>query len=160
MLISSKMTSFYKRVFPLLWFGFLAVFVLMAVPASFTVSKAPNQRLIILPFLVVPAIMAGFGYFFFRSLIFDLADEVNDEGAYLNIRKGDVAERIALTDIINVNSTVMVNPPRITLTLRRPCALGDKVSFMPPARFAFFPGFSIHPIAEDLIRRIDAKKNR
>jgi hypothetical protein len=31
---------------------------------------------------------------------------------------------------------------------------------MPPARFAFFPGFSIHPIAEDLIRRIDAKKNR
>jgi hypothetical protein len=160
MLISSKMTYFYKRIFPVLWFGFLAFFVLMAVPASFAVSKTPNKTLVILPFLVVPAMMAGFGFFLFRSLIFDLADEVTDEGTALNVRKGDVVARIRLADIINVNSTMLVNPPRITLTLRQPCALGDRVSFLPPARFRFFPGFSIHPIAEDLIRRIDAAGRR
>ena len=159
MLISSKMTFFYKRIFPVLWFGFLAFFVLMAVPVGFAFSTMPVKGPI-LPFLLVPAIMAVFGYFLFRSPIFDLADEVRDEGAALTVRKANVVERIALADIINVNSTILMNPPRITLTLRRPCAFGDAVSFMPPARFSFFSAFSIHPVAEELIRRIEAKRHR
>jgi hypothetical protein len=159
MLISSKMTFFYKRIFPMLWFGFLAFFVLMAVPVGLAFSKTSNA-VPILPFLFVPAFMAVFGYFLFRSLIFDLADEVMDEGAALTVRKGKDVERIALEDIINVNSTMLVNPPRITLTLRRPCAFGEAVSFMPPARFAIASAFRIHPIAEDLIRRIEAKRHR
>jgi hypothetical protein len=159
MLISSKMTFFYKRIFPLLWFGFLVIFVVMAVPAGFAFS-AKSSTVPIVPFLLVPAFMAVFGYFLFRSLIFDLADEVTDEGAHLTVRKGNIAERIALEDIINVNSTMLVNPPRITLTLRRPGAFGDTVSFMPPARFAIASAFRIHPIAEDLIRRIEAKRHR
>jgi hypothetical protein len=158
MLISSKMTVYYKRIFPALWFGFLAFFVLVAV-TSFVFSKAQGM-VFIFPFLLVPVIMVVFGYFLFRMLIFDLADEVTDEGAHLTVRKGHDVERIPLEDIINVNSTMMVNPPRITLTLRRPCAFGDAVSFMPPARFSIASAFRIHPVAEDLIRRIEAKRHR
>jgi len=159
MLISSKMTFFYKRIFPALWFGLLAFFVLISVPTSFAIS-AKSGTAPIFPFLLVPTFLAVFGYFLFRSLIFDLADEVRDEGAVLTVRKDDIAECIDLEDIINVNSTILMNPPRITLTLRRSGALGDSVSFMPPARFAIASAFRIHPVAEDLIRRIDAKRQR
>ena len=159
MLISSKMTFFYKRIFPALWFGFLAFFVFISAPVGFAIS-AKSGNVPAFPFLLVPVFLAVFGFFLFRSLIFDLADEVRDEGAALAVRKGKDVERIALEDIINVNSTILMNPPRITLTLRRLCAFGDAVSFMPPARFSFSSAFRIHPVAEDLIRRIDAKRHR
>ncbi|HEX3487575.1 MAG TPA: hypothetical protein VHT51_21140 [Micropepsaceae bacterium] len=159
MQISSKMTFFYKRIFPVLWFGVVALFVVMAIPANVAFSSAPGA-IPILPFLLVPGFMVVFGYFLFRSLIFDLADDVIDEGSALAVRKANVIERIALGDIINVNSTILMNPPRITLTLRRPCGFGDTVSFMPPVRFVFLPPFAIHPIAADLIRRIDAQRHR
>jgi hypothetical protein len=39
--------------------------------------------------------------------------------------------------------------------LRQPSSFGDKITFMPLGRV--WP-FSMHPIAEELIRRIDAKR--
>jgi uncharacterized RDD family membrane protein YckC len=58
--ISSKRTIFYKRLFPVLWFGFLAFFVL----ADLLASRRTHVRVV--PMFIVPVMMAVFGYVLFR----------------------------------------------------------------------------------------------
>ena len=154
MLISSKMTFFYKRIFPALFLGFVFVFAVI----SIGVGVASGQSLQILPFVALPAIMGVFAYLMFKFLLFDLVDEVIDEGDRLVIRNGPQTEHVSLANIMNVNSSVFINPPRITLMLRKPSAFGKNVSFMPPRRFSFKGIFAPHPLAEDLIYRIDRQR--
>ena len=56
-LMSSRMTFSYKRIFPVIWFGFLAVFFGIALVKGLTADPISN-----LPFLVVPVVMAILGY--------------------------------------------------------------------------------------------------
>jgi hypothetical protein len=147
--ISSNSTFLYKRVFPVLWFGFLALFLgisLFAVPGS----SQPAA----FPFLIVPIVMMGFGYFLMKKLIFDLVDEVWDDGNALVVKNDGQEQRIPLADIKNLNYTILVSPPRVTLSLRRP-VFGDKVTFSPPV--PFIP-FATSPIIDELIERIDAAR--
>jgi hypothetical protein len=153
--ISSNTTFIYKRVFPVFWFGFLAMFLFTGVFVQTRVDENTGAFLFF-PFLIVPLLMAVIGFFVFKYLIFDLADEVIDEGDTLVVTRGRETDRIALKNIINVNHSYM-NPERITLQLRTPSIFGDKVTFCPPTRF--WP-FTMHPVAVDLIRRIDAKRTR
>lgn len=145
----SSSTFFYKRVFPVVWFGFLAFFVVTAFSANRT-GNAP-----VIPFLIVPAFMAIGGYWLLKKTVFDLADEVSDGGSFLNIRIGRVEERVVLTNIINVSYSVMINPPRVTLTLRQPSRFGKEVSFSPRISWILF---SKSPIITELIERIDAAR--
>jgi hypothetical protein len=78
--VSSKMTFFYKRVFPVFWFGFLILFI--AIPLF--VGGARNAATPF-PFLVVPLIMIVFGFFIIKKLMFDLVDEVWEDGETLLI---------------------------------------------------------------------------
>jgi hypothetical protein len=146
--ISSRNTFFTKRVFPVIWFGFLAFFV------ATTLLSRPARGLPVIVF-VMPAFMAVFGYFLMKKLVFDLADEVLDAGDALVVRFGSEQERIPLSEIINVSYTYMVNPNRVTLTLRTPGQFGKEVSFSPPARFV---PFAKSPIIYDLIERVDAAR--
>ena len=70
--MSSKMTFFYKRVFPIIWFGFLAAFFVIALVNGRTdpVSHLPN--------LIIPAVMTIIGYRFMKKMAFNLVDEVFD----------------------------------------------------------------------------------
>ena len=68
--LSSKMTFFYKRIFPFVWFGFLLVFVAI----SLLVGLQPDAATA-LPLLVGPVVMAFVGYVIFKKFIFDLVDE-------------------------------------------------------------------------------------
>ena len=52
----------------------------------------------------------------------DLVDEVWDDGNALLVKNRGQEQRIALADIKNVNYSPFVNPPRVTLSLRRPTA--------------------------------------
>jgi hypothetical protein len=148
--ISSSQTFFMKRVFPAFWFGFLAVFLLVGA-ATGAWKKEPV-------FVIQPVLMAAFGYFLFRKLIWDLADEVRDGGNFLLVRKGGVEERVALADVMNVDSSQFTNPRRITLRLRRPGKLGNEVVFIPRSSFQINP-FARNPTAEALIQRIDRLRN-
>lgn len=142
---------FLKRAFPALWFGILALFVMIGL----LVRPTPNALSI--PFLVFPIVMAVFGYFIMKKTLFNLADEVTDAGDCLVVRFGAAQERIALTNIMNVSYTVMANPPRVTLALREPCRFGKDVSFSPPARLV---PFSKSPIINELIDRLEvARRN-
>ena len=113
--ISSRMTFFYKRVFPAFWFGFLILFV-----GIFSLSVCAATTVRAIPFLVVVRHHDWFrGYFIMKKLVFDLVDEVWDDGDSLVVKNRGEEERIAFTDIKNVSYSPFMNPPRVTVSLRR-----------------------------------------
>jgi hypothetical protein len=149
--ISSRSTFFYKRIFPLFWFGFILFFL---VTGLWGAGRAHASRV---PFLVAPVFMMVLGFVLFRRLIFDLADEVWDDGDALVVRNAGTEERIALKNIINVGFSTMTNPERVTLTLREPCSLGKEITFSPPRRFLTL---SRSPIIGELIERVDRARKQ
>jgi len=72
----SSSVWFYKKVFPIIWFGFLAFFVVTAVVGG--AAKEGNWL-----FLTVPLVMAVFGFVLMKKIVWDLVDEVFDCGDYL-----------------------------------------------------------------------------
>jgi len=140
--ISSHGTILGKRIFPLMWFGILAFFMIAPLLGR------RSQGELSAGFFIVPVIMAVVGYYVMKKLIFDLADEVSDAGDSLIVRFGSEQERIPLSEIINVNYSYMTSPARVTLTLRTPCRFGKEVTFSPPRRFL---PFAKSPIVADLL---------
>src|SRR5665213_1623646 len=101
--ISSRSTFLYKRIFPLFWFGFLALFVILPMFGKRPAGGFPAA------FFIMPLVMAGVGYFLLRKFIFDLADEVSDAGDSLVVRFGSEQERVPLSEIMNVSYTYMTS---------------------------------------------------
>jgi hypothetical protein len=145
------MTRFYKYVFPVIWFGVLAVIVIMSV-ISGAVVKAPIV-------LLMPCLMTLFGLFIFKRLIWDLADVVQDGGDALVVKYRGYEERIPLTNIMNVSVSTNMNPPRITLRLVRPGPFGPEIAFFPIRPFSLNP-FARNPVAEDLMVRVHSAQTR
>jgi hypothetical protein len=142
--ISSKLTFANKRIFPILWFGSFAF-----VGGKLLVERTiPDQTIALLPL----AIMAVFGFIVMRFFVWDLADAVYDCGDHLLVRKGNREARIPLGDVMNVNSTTMSNPSRVTLRLVRPCPLGSIIVFSPKANRTLNP-FAKNAVAENLLER-------
>src|SRR5262245_3143091 len=108
--LSSSFTVVYKWVFPIFWFGIVALFIAMTLFQGLIVG---GRGLEVLLFLIVPLLMAAFGYFIFKKLIFDLVDEVWDTGDALLVRNRGREERIALSNIANVNYQYLINPSRV-----------------------------------------------
>jgi hypothetical protein len=152
--ISSKRTIFYKRVFPVLWFGFLAFFVL----AGLLANRRPQVAAV--PMLLVPLLMTVIGYVLFRRLLFDLVDEVWDDGDALIVKNAGVEERVSLRNIINIGYSLLTNPERVTLTLREPGSLGKEITFMPLSRTFSFRWMSRNPLVDELIERVDQARRR
>jgi hypothetical protein len=152
-LISSSRTRYYKRVFPKLFFGFLAFFFGMSLLIALT---DPDPRVIF--FIVIPLLLGPFGYFIIRRFVSDLVDEVYDEGDALVVKNDGREERIPFTNIVNVADSLSVNPPRITLTLHSPSSFGREVAFSPPKQGLFRAGLR-NPIALGLIERVEAARH-
>jgi hypothetical protein len=145
--ISSTSTWFYKTLFPLVWFGFLAAML------GITVTSGDVRSQGWIPVLIL-GFMAVFGFFIMKKLIWDLADEVHDCGDYLLIKHRGEEERVPLSNVMNVNMLSNVKPARITLRLVNPGKFGTEISFAPPSKLSFDP-FAKNEIAEDLIIRVD-----
>lgn len=146
--LSSTGTFFYKRIFPAIWFGFLGLFFSGMLFAAIREGSGFG-------FLLFPLGMAAFGFFIMKVYVWNLVDEVWDEGDTLVVRNKGREVRIDLLNIININHTGFTNPPSVTLTLRAPCEFGRIVKFSPPRRLL---GFSENPLVAELIRRIDQKR--
>jgi hypothetical protein len=79
----SKRLFFDRKIFPAMWFGFIG-FVL--VRSWFSKIRYDTSDLL---FVVAACVfMTIFGYFIMKVLVFDLIDEVYDEGTTLLFRKG------------------------------------------------------------------------
>ncbi len=149
--ISRGGTFFLKVVFPASWFGFLSLFLIVGALGDEWKRPIPI-------FLIQPLVMMAFGYILFRKLVWNLADEVRDGGSYLLVRKGSVEQRVLLTNVMNVSVSQFTNPRRLTLRLRRPCELGDEITFiLKQPTFQLNP-FARNAIAEDLLKRVDAAR--
>lgn len=144
--ISSKYTYFYKVVFPVFWFGFLTIFLVIGVVGG-AAEESPM-------FLIVPIAMGIFGYFLMKKIVWDLMDEVIDHGDYLTVKYRGKVDTVNLENIMNVSETTNQNPSRITLRLRSRGKFGDEISFSPVSEFSINP-FKKSSVGEDLIQRVD-----
>jgi hypothetical protein len=150
--ISSRQTVFIKYVFPVIWFGFIAVFCTAAVMAPPRSSLPPL-------FLFVPAFLAVLGFVLLKKLVWDLADEVYDRGDYLLVRKAGEEENVVLSNVMNVSASLLLNPPRITLKLVQPGKFGSEIAFTPIRAFTFNP-FAKDQVSEDLMERVDQARSK
>lgn len=148
-LISSRTTYFQKRVFPVMWFGII-------IAVSVTAVLAPKKSELPLALLLIPIVMALFGYALMRLLIFDLVDAVYDCGDHLLICSGNEKWRVPIENIMNIGYSGVTNPKRITLTIRAPTGQASKdITFMPPHSWVIF---AKHPLVTELIQRVDATR--
>lgn len=144
--ISSASTFMSKRFLPVLWFGFLAYFVVRAMGTG-AAQKDPML-------VVVPVLMAIVGYFLMKKLLWNLVDEVFDAGAFLLIKNRGKEERVAFSDIMNVSVSTFPNPSRITLKFVHSGRFGKEITFAPAA------GSAANPLAKDLMARVDQAKSK
>jgi len=91
--------------------------------------------------------MAALGYVMMRWLVFPLADEVWIDGDDIVVRNDGQEACFPITNIIHVENSRFMNPERITLTLKEPCAFGSEIVFSPLSRLLTI---TRHPIAEEL----------
>ena len=150
--ISSRSTFVYKRVFPLIFFGILVVFLTFMLLGTQRAGQTPPW-----PAFIIPVVAFAFVFFVMKKMVFDLVDEVLDAGDALIVRNRGQEERIAFSDIMNVSYSPFVSPPRVVLSLRRPSIFGSQVAFCAPLRFV---PFTTSPIVDELIQRIDAARRR
>jgi hypothetical protein len=153
--LSSSLTFFYKRVFPVLWIGFLLiVFGLQFWAMQHARAHAPSPPFF--PLVLMPLFMVGVMFVLYRALLHDLMDEVWLDGDYLVVKNRGQQVRVALRDVMNVNATTMTNPRRVTLMLRTDSRFGRNLAFMPASPRGFLSAFKPDPIATELIERVDA----
>lgn len=142
---------FSYKIGPFLFIGFVAVFIALVL-ISGAYKKEPMA-------LLVPCLMAGFGYYFLKIPVRDLVDEVYDCGDFLLVRKHGEEDRVPLSGIINVTFSMNVQPARITLALAQPGKFGSEISFALPPRIYINP-LAKNKIAEDLIFRANKARAR
>ncbi|MCU7843750.1 MAG: hypothetical protein KZQ93_07900 [Candidatus Thiodiazotropha sp. (ex Monitilora ramsayi)] len=144
----SGSTFYFKKLFPALWFGFLAVLFV----TSFS-SGAEDESIM---FLAMPILLAVFGYVLFKKMVWDLADEVYDHGDMLEFRKSGKTQRVNLKDIINIDYTHMSSPERVVVHTKKEGEIGNELPFSLPMRFN---PFVKNPLVRELIERVDDAKN-
>lgn len=147
--ISSGQTRFLKFGLPVLLLG-----VAVAIPSALVLGNRADA----VPWVVIvslPVLMVVVGAVLMKTLVLDLADEVHDAGDHLVVRKGGITERVPLKEIVNISSTVMINPPRVTLTLRKPGRLGKEIVFSPRQPLILLRR---NPLVTELIERVDAAR--
>jgi len=158
--ISSGQTFFMKRVFPVIWLGFVGAGVAVAITASFSHTAVPARGgpppVIFMSF---PVLMLIIGVVLFRKLLWDLADSVDESRDFLLVRRGSIEQRVPFAGVLNVSMSQFTNPPRLTLRLRTAGPLGDEIVFIPKAPGIRWNPFKRNEIAERLIRRVDEARN-
>jgi hypothetical protein len=150
--LSSRWTYLQRRVFPIIWYGFLALF--LGVSLVIRAKRKPGDELI--PIWLFPLAVAVFGFFGMKHFVFGLADEVWDAGSDLIVKNHGIERRVELKDIIDAKYTALLRRSRETLTLAEPPDGANVVTFRPP--FKFFP-HTMPRIVMDLFLRIEAARN-
>lgn len=142
----SGSTFFLKKLFPIFWFGFLGYQFIDSI-----LTGAFNNSIMS---LIVPLVMLVFVFFLLKAIIWNLADEVYDNGDMLIFHKGNKKQEVRLKDIININY-MQGSPERVILNVRENGEFGNELAFMLPYKFN---PFSKNPIIKALIDRVDTAK--
>jgi hypothetical protein len=119
--LSSRAIWFYKWIYPVLWFGFLASAVL-------ALSSNPDGNPM---FAAVPVLLIVGGLGLFWLSIWRCADLVEDEGDFLRVRRGRRVAEVPLHDIDDVYRSGFGPTYPVTLRLSTPGPFGTAIHFMP-----------------------------
>jgi hypothetical protein len=144
--ISSRWTWWTKKFTPL--------FVFVGIPSLLLLPKDEDfggiKGYLMLALLFVVALVC---WWFFVA---DLADEVEDHGDWLLVRRGDVEEKVLLANIMQVKDSGRGDSPRIVLRLVNPGRFGRQIAFMPQQDSGWtFNPFAKTEIGAALIARVE-----
>ncbi len=150
--LSSGTTFFNKRIFPAVWFGGVIFIWLSAAFIMFLNRRIAEEGVMV---LVIPIIMMGFGFIFFKILFANTVDKaMYDEESILITSKG---KEIRIP-FLNIDHIEYVNnrPPKLDITLY--CSdpeLGKVISVLVKSCNVFLPK---HP---DVVEFLEVfQKNR
>lgn len=141
-LLSSRLTFFYKFVFPLLfvaWIVWLGAFLFAG--RGVGMGQVPSG------FLLLVALIAAVNFIWMGWLTLrSHRVEADAENFYVsNFGKEIVIPR---SDLYEATEMRWFQPYWITLRLRRPSEFGDRIMFIPPWRFGSF--WTANPMVDEL----------
>ncbi|HEY2782758.1 MAG TPA: hypothetical protein VGI90_18385 [Steroidobacteraceae bacterium] len=144
--ISFKNTALFKRG---IWLSAAALVVFVATPAALDGNLWRNP----LPSAIAGGILgATLIFFFWKTQIHRLADEVLDCHDSLKVRRGRVEDAVPLSRIVSVTVASSGGFHRITVKLRERSKLGNRIEFLPQASL-WSNVRAISAVAEDLAER-------
>jgi hypothetical protein len=147
--ISFKNTQLFKRG---IWLSAAALIVFVTAPSVLDGELWRNP----LPSTIAVAILcAALTYFFWKTQIHRLADEVLDCGDSLKVRRGRLQETILLTNVSAAEVASSGGFHRITLRLHSRSQFGVRIDFLPQASLWSNLG-AIKDLALDLTERAKA----
>jgi len=146
--ISSRNTFFLKRIAPII--AFVGLLLFLALP--FIGGRPPLAWAFVSAGIL--AFVGVVGWFILKKMIFNLADEVFDDGDTLLVRNQGREERIQLSEIAAVRCNKFFPPDKVTLILKESGGFGKEIAFLQPA---FVPLVNA-PVIQSLINRIEAKR--
>lgn len=146
--LSSESTVLLK-VAPLLIIVFFAVAALLVV----------LQQGSMLPALGVITAVALYGSLLLWAASRHLMDEVWLDETALIVRFRGREERIDLVNIVKISDDIKWGQPRITLTLREPCAFGPTIAFRAAGAALNFVLLRRNAVARELAERIEERRN-
>jgi hypothetical protein len=144
--ISFKNTTLFKRG---IYLSAAALLAFVAAPSALAGDLWRNP----LPgAIAIGMLCAALIYFFWKTQMHRLADEVLDCGDSLNVRRGRTQETIPLSAVAAVQVSSSGGFHRITVRLRSSGRLGNRVEFLPQASlWSNLP--AIKMVAQDLADR-------
>jgi hypothetical protein len=125
--ISFKNTALFKRG---IWLSAAALIACVTAPFMLDGSLWRNP----LPNMFgVAALCIFLGFFLWKAQIHRLADEVVDCGDGLKVRRGGLEAIISFSNIATADVSTSSGIHRITVRLRDPTKLGNRIEFLPQA---------------------------
>lgn len=144
--ISFKTTALFKRG---IWLSAAALILFVAAPSALSGDLWKNP----LPSAIAVAILcAALSYFFWKTQMHRLADEVLDCRDSLKVRRGRVEDTIPLSQVAEVEVSSSGGFHRITVRLRERSKFGNRVEFLPQASL-WSSLTAIRAVAQDLSER-------
>jgi hypothetical protein len=144
--ISFKNTQLFKRG---IWLSAAALIAFIAAPSALDGDLWRNP----LPSVIAIGILCvALSYFFWKTQIHRLADEVQDCGDSLTVRRGRLQESIPLSNVVSAEVASSGGFHRIIVRLRTRSPLGARIEFLPQASLWSNLG-AIKNVALDLTER-------
>lgn len=137
-LLSSRLTFFYKRVFPAAWIMAVGIGTLFLWICDYKGASSFKWFFLI----------CLFGGSIYLRWFSERLKTVSLQGEQLVVSDYRTEETIPLHQIDEVTETRIWNPKLIKLRLNRPGRWGDEIIFIAPLRFQFI--FLNHPLAREL----------
>jgi hypothetical protein len=126
-LISFKNTVLLKRG---VWISAAALLAYAAAPAALSGDLWRRPAVSLMPLCLLAVF---FAYVLWKTAFHRVADQVVDCVDHLEVRKGRTDDIISLANISTAEVSTHLRMHWITLRLRKPSTLGDRIDFLPQA---------------------------